>query len=222
RSQQEVGAYDDAYASYTALAERYPSARAAGEARWRSGWVRYLAGDYPAAAKVFGRLAGESERETRIAAEYWEARALDKVGDPEAQTKLVHIAQEHGESFYGVLASVRLGTAAPPPDTSGLEARLPPFPAPLTGPPPTRRRGVAHAWPGGGRAGRPRALGVGGVSGPGVRRRGCPGAGAPTRSRLHRHRAAVSLPPRLLGGRPPPRRGPRPRSAAGGRPHQTG
>jgi soluble lytic murein transglycosylase len=133
RIQQEVGAYDDAYASYTALAERYPSARVAGEARWRSGWVRYLAGDYPAAAKVFGRLAGESERETRVAAEYWEARALDNVGAPEAQAKLAHVAQEHGETFYGVLASARLGIAAPPPDTSGLEAQLPPFPETLTG-----------------------------------------------------------------------------------------
>jgi soluble lytic murein transglycosylase len=143
RIQQEVGAYDDAYASYTALAERYPSARVASEARWRSGWVRYLAGDYPAAAKVFGRLAGESERETRIAAEYWEARALDNIGDPEAQTKLGHIAQEHGESFYGVLASARLGIAAPPPDTSGLEARLPPFPEALTGPHADRARRYA-------------------------------------------------------------------------------
>ena len=144
RIQQEVGAYDDAYASYTALAERYPSARAASEARWRSGWVRYLAGDYPEAAKVFGRLAGESERETRVAAEYWEARALDKVGDPGARAKLVHIAQEHGESFYGVLASARLGIAAPPPDTSGLEARLPPFPEALTGPHADRARRYAE------------------------------------------------------------------------------
>jgi soluble lytic murein transglycosylase len=143
RIQQEAGAYDDAYASYTALAERYPSARVAGEARWRSGWVRYLAGDYPAAAKVFGRLAGETERETRVAAEYWEARALDNVGAPEAQAKLAHVAQEHGETFYGVLASARLGTAAPPPDTSGLEARLPPFPETLTGPHADRARRYA-------------------------------------------------------------------------------
>jgi soluble lytic murein transglycosylase len=143
RIQQEAGSYDDAYASYTALAERYPSARVAGEARWRSGWVRYLAGDYQAAAKVFGRLAGETERETRVAAEYWEARALDNVGAPEAQAKLAHLAQEHGETFYGVLASARLGLAAPPPDTSGLEARLPPFPETLTGPHADRARRYA-------------------------------------------------------------------------------
>jgi soluble lytic murein transglycosylase len=144
RIQQEVGAYDDAYASYSALAERYPSARAASEARWRSGWVRYLAGDYPAAAKVFGGLTGESEREPRVAAEYWEARALEQVGAPEAQTKLAHIAQEHGETFYGVLASARLGIAAVPLDTRGLDARLPPFPETLTGPHADRARRYAE------------------------------------------------------------------------------
>ena len=68
-----------------------------------------MGGDFPDAARTFARLAGESERDTRVAAEYWEARALEYAGAPEAKAKLTHVAQQHGETFYGVLASARLG-----------------------------------------------------------------------------------------------------------------
>ncbi len=144
RIQQEVGDFDAAYASYTSLAERYPSARSAQEARWRAGWVRYMGGDFPDAARIFARLAGESEHDTRVAAEYWEARALEYAGAPEAKAKLTHVAQQHGETFYGVLATARLGIATASGPTRDLEARLPPFPESLAGPHADRARRYAE------------------------------------------------------------------------------
>jgi soluble lytic murein transglycosylase len=128
RIQQESGDYDDALRAYDALAHAYPSSRTAGEARWRAAWVRYLAGDQLGAAERFARLVPASERETRVAAEYWEARALENAGDPEARTKLLHVAEQHPATFYGVLAGTRVGL---PPARAGrevLDAERPPFP----------------------------------------------------------------------------------------------
>ena len=87
RIQQESGSYDDAFKSYTAFAERFPSTRTAEEARWRAGWVRYLAGDHAAAAESFARLAAGGERETRVAAEYWEARSLEQARQPRRRSQ---------------------------------------------------------------------------------------------------------------------------------------
>jgi peptidoglycan lytic transglycosylase len=139
RIQQESGAYDDAFRSYTSFAERYPATRTAEEARWRAGWVRYLAGDRSAAAESFGRLAASGERETRVAAEYWEARSLEQIGSPEAVAKMTHIADEHPATFYGMLASARLGLT-PRAGTAPSDAERPAFPDALTGPHATRAR----------------------------------------------------------------------------------
>jgi peptidoglycan lytic transglycosylase len=132
RIQQEAGDYDDALRAYDALAQGYPASRIAGEARWRGAWVLYLAGDNQGAAERFARVATASERETRIAAEYWEARALQNAGDPGATVKLNHVAEEHPGSFYGVLAAGRLGIA-PRPAPATVDAERPPFPDSLDG-----------------------------------------------------------------------------------------
>jgi soluble lytic murein transglycosylase len=139
RIQQESGAYDDAFRSYTAFAERYPATRTAEEARWRAGWVRYLAGDRAAAAETFGRLASSGERETRVAAEYWEARSLAQIGSPDAAAKMAHVADEHPATFYGMLASARLGLA-PRDEVAPPDAERPAFPDELTGPHAVRAR----------------------------------------------------------------------------------
>ena len=178
---------------------RSPSAirpsRIAGEARWRAGWVRYLAGDYAAAAERFARLAAASERETRVAAEYWEARALENVGDPEAQAKLAHVAEEHPATFYGVLASARLGIAPRPPRPTRSTRERPPFPDALTG---------AHADP------RP-ALRRARPAPAGATRARCPRARRPRPAALLQAYAAVEAP----GPAHPPR--PRLASARRGR-----
>src|SRR5205085_6863211 len=65
RIYQEEGAhnrarYADAAAAYLHLAEAYPEASLAREARWRAAWVRYLAGDFAAAEAGFAALAAQS------------------------------------------------------------------------------------------------------------------------------------------------------------------
>jgi soluble lytic murein transglycosylase len=140
RIQQESGEYDDALRTYDALAHAYPSSRTAAEARWRAAWVRYLAGDHLGAAERFARLAQASERETRVAAEYWEARALDHAGDPQARAKLVHVAEQHPATFYGMLAGARLGLSNARPSPEVLAPERPPFPDALTLPHAIRAR----------------------------------------------------------------------------------
>jgi peptidoglycan lytic transglycosylase len=139
RIEQEAGDYDDALRAYDALAQGSPASRSAADARWRAAWVRYLAGDPVGAAERFARIAAASEREMRVAAEYWEARALQNAGAPEATAKLVHVAEQHPASFYGVLAAARLGLASRPVPAT-LDAERPAFPDALTGPHALRAR----------------------------------------------------------------------------------
>lgn len=139
RIQQEAGQHAEAATSYTDLARRFPMASTAQEARWRAGWVRFLAGDYRAAAETFQSLSSDSERDTRIAAEYWEARALEALGSAEAHAQLTHVAERHPATYYGALARTRLGDHAPS-AAGSLAAGRPQFPATLAGPHAARAR----------------------------------------------------------------------------------
>jgi soluble lytic murein transglycosylase len=132
RIHQEAGAYDEALRAYDALAAGHSASRMAAEARWRAGWVCYLAGDYTGAADRFARLAPASERDARVAAEYWEARALENAGDAGARTKLAHVAEQHSTSFYGMLAGTRLGTVVRRGGAT-LDVERPAFPESLAG-----------------------------------------------------------------------------------------
>ena len=89
--------YDEAFRSYTALAERYPtSKRTAAEARWRAGWVRYLAGDYAGAAESFARLAaGERARDPRRRRVLGGACARAGRAPPTPRPSSTHVAEEH-------------------------------------------------------------------------------------------------------------------------------
>jgi soluble lytic murein transglycosylase-like protein/outer membrane protein assembly factor BamD (BamD/ComL family) len=143
RIDQEAGRYDTAGAAYTEMSLRWPSSRNADDARWRAGWVHYLAGDATGAAQRFGELARDSPRATRIAAEYWEARSLEILGDPSAPARLQHVAEHHPTTYYGALARARLGMPAPPADPSRIAAATrPPFPDDLEGPHAERARAL--------------------------------------------------------------------------------
>src|SRR5205814_146907 len=113
--------------------ERYPHAEPAAEARWRAAWVRYLGGEMAPAADAFARLAARSAKAARIAAEYWQARALARLGrGAEARALFVHVAERHPRSYYAGLAEERLGrrdTAREPRATD----QAPPFPGELAG-----------------------------------------------------------------------------------------
>src|SRR5437867_667976 len=115
---------------------RRPSTRSraplAAEARWRAGWVRYLAGDFVGAASWFERLAARSARGPRVAAEYWHARTLERLGrEAEARARLVHVADRHPTSYYAAVAEARLGRPASAPAVP--PAGQAPFPAHVGG-----------------------------------------------------------------------------------------
>src|SRR5438034_727432 len=94
--------------------EPYPRAELAGEARWRAAWVRWLPGEIEAAERAFADVARHTKHATRIAAEYWRARALGRLGrDAAARERLEHVADHHPTSYYAGLAEERIGRRAP-------------------------------------------------------------------------------------------------------------
>src|SRR5947199_368264 len=115
-----------------AVLDSAPTAPLAAEARWRAGWVRYLAGDFVGAASWFERLAARSARGPRVAAEYWHARTLERLGrEAEARARLVHVADRHPTSYYAAVAEARLGRPASAPAVP--PAGQAPFPAHVGG-----------------------------------------------------------------------------------------
>jgi soluble lytic murein transglycosylase len=148
RIRQEARDYDGAHARYSELATRFPQSPLAFEARWRSGWAHWLAGDDTRAAAELGALASATSGDERVAAEYWEARALERLGDPRSHDRMLHVAERHGETYYGALMRARLGLG-PHPVTPEIEPSTPTFPEDLTGPHAERaRRLSALGFPG--------------------------------------------------------------------------
>jgi soluble lytic murein transglycosylase len=145
RIEQEAGRYDGAFEAYRRVAERYPDASLANEAAWRAGWVRYLGADFASAARWFAHLAARMPEQARPAAEYWGARALERLGRrTESVEKLTHLADFHTTSYYAGLAEERLGR---PPTVAAAALPAddppPPFPASLTGLHAERARALA-------------------------------------------------------------------------------
>ena len=142
RIQQESGRHAQALATYEELARRDPRATVADDARWRAAWVRYLAGQYAAAEKAFDALAASRSNNLKIAAEYWRARTLERLGkEKDARTRYEHVAEEHPTSYYADLAEARLGREA---ETFGDPVAPPPtpFPPDLAGPHAERARAL--------------------------------------------------------------------------------
>jgi soluble lytic murein transglycosylase len=143
RIDQEAGRYAAALASYRRLVERFPRSRLATEARWREGWIRYLAGELTRAARSFRALGEIGPPDIRPAAEYWEARALARVGrQGEARRRYARLAEAYPTSYYAGLAEERLGRP-PPPGPAAVEPIPVLFPADLTGPHAERARLLA-------------------------------------------------------------------------------
>ncbi len=144
RIHQEAGRLADAGAVYEELAQRFPSTPNGTEARWRAGWVRYLDGNFSAAADWFGGLSQRSGGRLRVAAEYWQGRALARAGETETARRLLeHVATRHPTSCYAVFATASLGLAEPAsplPDKSPVR----PFPTTLDDPHAQRAGILAH------------------------------------------------------------------------------
>jgi soluble lytic murein transglycosylase len=92
-----------------------------------------------AAEHDYARVAAESRDAPRVAAEYWRARALERLGrGDEARSRFAHLVELHPTSYYAGLADERLGRS--PPAGSPVAPPPPPFPAELAGPHAERAR----------------------------------------------------------------------------------
>ncbi|MDD2310254.1 MAG: transglycosylase SLT domain-containing protein [Desulfuromonadaceae bacterium] len=93
-----LGKYAEAACLYDQAARLSSDAKAAPQLIWDSGWCRYLAGEYPAAANNFKELlADETEREKAL---YWLGRALEKERDPAASAYYHTLLDEFPAGFY--------------------------------------------------------------------------------------------------------------------------
>src|SRR5207245_248465 len=67
---------EEAATAYRAVVARYPSREVGAKARWRLGWLAWLAGDARGAAEEWTRLTGRGvDSAYRIVALYWAGRA---------------------------------------------------------------------------------------------------------------------------------------------------
>lgn len=74
---------------------------------WDSGWCRYLAGEYPAAAEIFkGLLSDEVQREKAL---YWLGRTLEKGGETAAAPYYRTLLDEFPAGFYATWYRERKG-----------------------------------------------------------------------------------------------------------------
>jgi soluble lytic murein transglycosylase len=113
------------------------------QAAWTSGLASWRMGDYEAASRAFQEVARTSQqRELRVGALYWTARAEQACGRPRSVEPFLKAAAsttEAPESFYGLLAR----------ETLGMDTKLPADPFTGFDPPveqlPNVQRAVALA-----------------------------------------------------------------------------
>jgi soluble lytic murein transglycosylase len=94
---------------YRQVAANYAAREAGAASLWRLGWLGYLKRDAQAAQQSWMRLAELSSAGTyRLAALYWAGRAREQVGG-DASKLYSRILAEAPRSYYGLLASARIG-----------------------------------------------------------------------------------------------------------------
>ena len=105
--QRSLGQYADAARLFEQLGGRYPDSRFFSRSVWESGWSRYLAGDYPAAAVTFkALLKDEAQREKVL---YWLGRSLDNAATTEAAPYYQLLLDEFPAGFYAAWHRERKG-----------------------------------------------------------------------------------------------------------------
>ena len=93
-----LGQYAEAARLFDQAARLSSESKAVARCVWDSGWCRYLAGEYPAAADAFkGLLADEAQREKAL---YWLGRALERNGDTVAAPYYRTLLDEYPAGFY--------------------------------------------------------------------------------------------------------------------------
>jgi soluble lytic murein transglycosylase len=124
RTLDELDRPAPAATAYRAVATRFPAREPAGAALWRLGWLEYLRGDIPGAARSWLRVAEiPGGRGWRLPALYWAGRATEQTGSRESAEALYRrVLSEAPRSYYGMLVSRR---AAIPVEAPEPGLRLP-------------------------------------------------------------------------------------------------
>jgi soluble lytic murein transglycosylase len=93
-----LGEYSEAARMFDQAAKLSSEPKAVAKSVWESGWCRYLAGEYPAAANIFkGLLTDETQREKVL---YWLGRSLEKTGDITSAAYYQTLLNEFPAGFY--------------------------------------------------------------------------------------------------------------------------
>ena len=100
------GRKEDAVQFYSNVVKQFPQSTVRDDAHWRLAWLYYRAGDLPAAGAAFKALANQSKNGVLgTAANYWQARSVEKSGDAESARQLFRqILNGGAESYYRELA----------------------------------------------------------------------------------------------------------------------
>jgi len=105
---EQAGRYDDASATYAALAAEYPASSWTGDASFHRGLAQYRAGNYAVAAAAWGAIVPAASGDDALRARFWQGRALSAAGDATADTVLTDLHNDAPASFYGLRAEVLL------------------------------------------------------------------------------------------------------------------
>ncbi len=102
---------ESAERTFREMYEKFPSGRYAERAAWKIGWRAYRAGQYAETVRVFESAAASFPRsDFRPPWLYWSARAHEALKEPAlAEARYTLVATDYLNSYYGRLASRRLG-----------------------------------------------------------------------------------------------------------------
>lgn len=90
--------YAEAARLFDQAAKFSSDSKAVAKSVWDSGWCRYLAGEYSAAADIFkGLLTDDTQREKVL---YWLGKALEKSGNTASATYYCSLLDEFPAGFY--------------------------------------------------------------------------------------------------------------------------
>jgi len=99
---------------YASVIRRSPRSSWAEASRWRLGWEAYRAGRLSEATGWFAQLARvERDPVAALRPRYWQIRADEDLGDPEAPARYAALAREYPFSYYGWRALARAGGRVP-------------------------------------------------------------------------------------------------------------
>jgi soluble lytic murein transglycosylase len=111
---------------------RFPTGTHAARAAWKIGWRAYREGRFTETVSFFERAAVDFPRsDYRPAWLYWTGRAHERLGAPAVAAERYTLATaDYLNSYYGRLASRRLGGRAHPPRVFSEAAAVPTSPVP--------------------------------------------------------------------------------------------